>query len=505
MKKNVLLAILLVCNVLGVVAQRNPGIGDRIQIVNANTFELVTKGKSKVKKLIGQVQLKQDQTVLYCDSAYVFDETNYVEAYNNVRINHNDSVNFYGDILKYNGQKRTARLEKNVRMIDNDAVLTSNELDFDFNQNKASYFTGGKLVSGQSTLTSQTGHYYTNTKELYFKKDVKLKGEEFDMICDTLKYQTNTKIATFYGNTVITSATDTVYCKAGTYHTEKQNGILLKRAKIRSAENTLIADTILYDRKKKYSKALGHIVIVDTVNKTLVLGNVAELFGLKRNSYVTKDALALSMVDNDTLMIWADTIYTYQKSAENSRDILKAFYKVRIFKKDLQAVCDSLVYIKQDSAMTLYKQPVLWSDANQVSGDTLVFYLNNRKLDSVHVKNNSFMASKLNAQHYNQIKGKNMNAYFKNSKIDYIHVFGNGQSIYYAKEDSAYIGVNVIDCSEMKFMFEAGKIKSAQFVTQPDATFYPLNEMKPEELRLKGFKWLQKIKPKKRSLGNIKM
>lgn len=505
MNKYVLLTGVIILGFLETFAQNGFMSGGKIQILNANTFELVTKGKSRTKKLIGQVQLKQDNTLLYCDSAYLFDETDYVEAYNNVRINHNDSVDFYGDILRYNGQKRTARLENNVRMVDKGATLRCNELDFDFNQNKASYFTGGRLVSDQNTLTSRIGHYYTDSKELYFKKDVKLKGEEFDMVCDTLKYQTNTKVATFYGNTIITSATDTVYCQAGTYHTEKQSGVLLKRAKIRSAENTLIADTIIYDRKKKYSKALGNIIIADTVNKTLVLGNVAELFGLKKNSYVTKNALALSLVDNDTLMIWADTIYTYQKSMENSRDILKAFYKVRIFKKDLQAICDSLVYIKQDSAMTLYKQPVLWSDANQITGDTIQFYINNRKLDSMYIRNNSFVASKINALHYNQIKGKDMKAYFRESKIDYIQVYGNGQSIYYPKEDSAYIGVNVIDCSEMKFRFEAGKVKSAQFITQPDATFYPLNEMKPEQLRLKGFKWLYKSRPKRRSLNNIKM
>ncbi|MES2691248.1 MAG: OstA-like protein [Bacteroidota bacterium] len=505
MKKYVLLTGIVILSVLQSYGQNGLLSGGKIQVLNANTFELVTKGKSRIKKLIGQVQLKQDNTLLYCDSAYLFDETDYVEAYDNVRINHSDSVNFYGDILKYNGQKRTARLEKNVRMVDNGSTLTCNELDFDFNLNKASYFTGGKLISAQNTLTSRIGHYYTNSKELYFKKDVKLKGQEFDMVCDTLKYQTSTRIATFYGNTIITSETDTVYCQAGTYHTEKQSGILLKRAKIRSAENTLIADTIVYDRKKKYSKALGNIIILDTINKTLVLGNVAELFGLKKSSYVTKDALAFSLVDKDTLMIWADTIYTYQKSAENARDILKAFYKVRIYKKDLQAICDSMVYIKQDSAMTLYKQPVLWSDANQITGDTILFYINNRKLDSMYIRNNSFVASKINAAHYNQIKGKDMKAYFRESKIDYIQVYGNGQSIYYPQEDSAYIGVNVIDCSEMKFRFESGKIKSAQFITQPDAIFYPLNEMKPEQLKLKGFKWLYKLKPRRRSVNNIKM
>jgi lipopolysaccharide export system protein LptA len=479
--------------------------GRKVQIINANTLELVTRGDEKIRKLIGEVQLKQDNTTLYCDSAYLFDKTNYVEAYKNVRINHNDSVNFYGDILKYDGQKKLARLEQNVSMVDQSSTLTCNELDFDLNQNKASYYTHGRLVSGQNTLTSIIGHYYTSRKELYFKKNVVLLSPDFNMTCDTLKYNTITKVATFYGNTVIASASDTVYCKAGTYNTETQKGILKDRAKIRSEENTLIADTIIYDRKNKYSKALGNIVISDTINKTIVLGHIAELFGLSKRCYVTKDAVALGLVDQDTLTISADTIFTFQKGAENTKDVLKAYRKAKIYKSDLQAICDSLVYIRQDSAITLYHNPVLWSDVNQITGDTIIFYMNNRKLDSMDICNNSFVISREASAYYNQIKGRNMKAYFKDSKVDYIYVYGNGQSIYYAREDSAYLGVNVIDCSEMKFHFTAGKINAAQFITLPEATFYPLNELKPEELRLKGFKWMNKQRPARRKGLSIKM
>ena len=98
-----------------------------------------------------------------------------------------------------------------------------------------------------------------------------------------------------------------------------------------------------------------------------------------------------------------------------------------------------------------------------------------------------------------------MKAYFKEGKISYIQVYGNGQSIYYAKEDSAYIGVNVIDCSEMAFSFELGKINTAKFITQPDATFYPINEISPEELRLKGFAWRSQSKPRKQNIKTQKL
>jgi lipopolysaccharide export system protein LptA len=502
MKKYIflLLYITLLHSIQSVIAQ-----GNKIEVINANTFEIEMRGKSKVKKLIGDVKLKQDETILSCDSAYLFDETNFVEAYQNVNINHKDSLNFYGDILKYDGRKKLARLEKNVRMIDANSVLTTQELEFDLSKNKASYFSGGVLVSGQNELTSRYGYYYTTTKELYFKKDVKLVSPDFVMTTDTLKYHANTKLATFYSNTKIVSKEDTIYCEAGTYHTEKQTGVLLKRAKIRSAENTLIADTIIYDRKSKYAKALGDVVIIDTVNKTIILGDVSEMFGKEGRSYITSSPLVISIVDKDSMMIWADTIFTYQKRAKQPKDMLKAYRNVKIYKTDMQVICDSLVYLKTDSLMTLYHNPVLWSDMNQVTGDTILFYLNNRKLDSMDIRNNGFVISKETSRHYNQVKGRNMTAYFKEGKISFIQVYGNGQSIYFAKEDSSYIGVNVIDCSEMAFAFELGKIKTAKFITQPDANFYPLAELTPEELRLKGFVWRNKQKPTKQNLKTRKL
>ncbi len=242
--------------------QKGYAQGTKIQILNANTFELEQRGQFKVKKLIGSVGLKQDNTILYCDSAYLFDETNFVEAYNHVHIIHNDSVHFYGDILKYDGQKKIARLEKNVSMVDNQSSLISNELEFDLQQNKASYFNGGKLLSGASVLTSKAGYYFTATKELFFKRNVLLVNPEFTMTTDTLKYHTLSKIATFYSNTLIVSDADTIFCSSGTYSTDRQNGLLKNRVRIISKETTLVADTVIYDRKNKYSKALGNIILI---------------------------------------------------------------------------------------------------------------------------------------------------------------------------------------------------------------------------------------------------
>ncbi|MFN5883788.1 MAG: hypothetical protein ACK445_00490, partial [Bacteroidota bacterium] len=177
--------------------------------------------------------------------------------------------------------------------------------------------------------------------------------------------------------------------------------------------------------------------------------------------------------------------------------MIKAYYHTKVYKNDLQAVCDSMVYNTDDSVITLYNKPVLWSGLNQITADTILLFVRKQQLDSFYLNNNAFMVSRLAAKEFNQVKGKNMKGMFESNKMKYLRVYGNGQSIYYATEDSAALGVNVISCSEMEFSFKQNKIYRSNFITQPDAVFYPLNELKPEELRLKGFSWKQAQRPDK--------
>jgi lipopolysaccharide export system protein LptA len=489
-QKRYILVFILQCIVVFGFAQKTA----RVEIVSANSLEYDQRATGKVKKLIGNVQLKQEKTLLFCDSAYLFEETNYVEAYRNVRINHNDSVYLYGDMLKYNGNDKIARLEKNVRMNDKNMTLTCNELDFDMNANKANYTSGGKIVSTQNTLTSQVGYYFTNSKEFYYRKNVVLTNPDYTMTCDTLRYNTASRTSYFYGPTTIVSDSDRIYCENGWYNTEKEVAQFTKNAEITSKSSKLKADSIYYERKVQFGRANRNIELTDTTNKIVVYGDYAELIGKEKRSFVTLHAVAKKLLENDSMYLFADTIFSYQKT-EQQKQLVKAYYHAKVLKTDIQAVCDSLVYNNDDSTITLYHDPVMWSGQNQITSDTIVLFMNNNKLDSFDLDNNAFVISREGAKEYNQVKGKNMKGYVKENKISYIRVFGNGQSIYYANEDSAYIGVNVVNCSEMEFYFNNNRIDKGKFITSPDAIFYTLDEMKPEELRLKGFKWLNKRRP----------
>jgi lipopolysaccharide export system protein LptA len=482
---------------LPVVQPANAQGGSKVQILNADALVYDQARSGKVRKLIGNVQLRQDNTLLYCDSAYQHEATNFVEAFSNVRINHNDSVNVWGDHLRYDGNTRMARMERNVRMTDGGLILTCDELDFDLENNRSSYSTGGRLVSDNNLLTSRYGYYYSRTREVHFRRDVVLVNPDYTINCDTLKYNTVTRTAYFFGPTTITTRDERMYCELGQYNMVNEVARFSRNAEIITKGQVLKADSLYYEKKTGFGRAFRNIELVDTANKAVVYGDFGELDGRLKQNFVTRRAVAVRMMEGDSMYLFADTIYSYDKT-EHQEALVKAYRNAKIIKSDMQAVCDSLVYSYADSSVLLYKEPMLWSEQNQVTADTIIMYINNSRLDSFDLNSNAFVISKEASQQYNQVKGRNMKGRFDSSRIEYIRVFGNGQSIYYMKEDSGYIGVNVIDCSEMEFFFAGNKLSKGNWITKPDAVFYPLGELSPEELKLRGFHWHSYRRPGKK-------
>lgn len=470
----------------------------KVEIVFAQNFEGIKTYSGQLNKLIGQVQLKQNNTFMWCDSALLFDNENRVEAYGNVRINHNDSVNITGDYLNYNGNERQAFIKGNVVLTDKSIVLTTDQLDYNLNSGEAFFMNGGIIKSDLNTLTSVRGYYYTRVKQFYFNRNVVLTNPDYQMLCDTLLYQTMSKTAFFFGPTNIVGKSEKIYCENGWYDTNKDISQFSRNAKLLSDGKILSADSLFYNRKAKLGKAFKNISLYDSAQKIWIYGDYGQTNDITRVSFVTLNAYALKLMNKkDTLQMAADTFLLNQKLRKQSEKVI-AFRNVKLFKTDLQAICDSLVYESSDSTLTFYKSPVLWNGINQITADTMKFYMVNNSLDSFVFLNNAFVVSQEKGQHFNQVRGRDMNGRFDSSNIKQIYVLGNGQSIYYAKEDSVnYAGINVIDCSEMVFYLNKGKIEKAVFVKNADATLYPLDEQKPENLRLKGFKWLANVRPKK--------
>ncbi len=468
----------------------------QIEILGAE--ELVYDASiGKYQRCIGNVKFKQDQVYMDCDSAWFYEEINRIEAFGNIYIRQKDSFDLRGNYLEYNGDQRLAKVKEDVFLTDNKMVLRTQELEYDLNNKSAYYTNGGNIENEEDKLSSAIGTYYSRSKEFHFRKNVRLINPEYEMQSDTLIYNTASKMAYFHGPTYIFSEENTIFCNYGWYNTESNKSQFSKGAYIEGKENKLQADSMLYDRNSGYGEAFRNIWLSDTIEDVEIFGEYGQYWRFEKKTLITGSPIAVKFLDGDALYLKSDSMIDQTDTIGRH---LEAFHAVRVFKTDLQAKSDSMSYNFTDSTIRFYSDPILWNDSSQITGDTIVVLRGGDGFKSMKAFNNGFMIEKdINAK-YNQVKGKTINALLIGGKMDRILVDGNGQSVYYALDDSSanYSGVNDIVCGNMVlYMDSSSKVDNIHFLSQPKATFYPLEKFPTSKSRLAGFAWRSSERPKK--------
>jgi len=466
----------------------------KVYIEHADLLKLANENGTDVQVLMGNAILRQDSTYFYCDTASLY-ENNNLRAVGKVHISYSDSVHLYGDYLTYNGNSRIAVLDSNVRMIDKRATLFTDHLEYDRNQAVAYYYTGGRIVDKENVLTSKTGRYFTQTYDFLFRDSVVVVNPDYTVFSDTLRYNTETEIVYIEGPTNLYGREDHIYSEKGWYDTRINQAELSKNNQIVHLAQILKGDWIFYDQEKEYGKAMGNVWLKDTVQNIILEGGISEFYRGEKYSYITDSACAILVETYDSLYLHADSFILVLDSADQAK-LLFAYHRMKFFRNDLQGMCDSLVFRVQDSIIALLKNPVLWSEENQLTADSMWMYISDNRIDSMVLFNMAFIISRDSTESYNQIKGKQMRAYFRDNQLYRIKVQGNAETIYYVREeDYDLIGINKSVASNMVIMLEDRKVKKIYYLTQPEAILYPEKDLPEEDQFLRDFKWITGQRP----------
>ena len=470
----------------------------KIKLIKANDLKYNKKLGEGVQRLIGDVILKQDSTYLYCDSAHLNNATNSFRGFGHVRIKSSDTLNIYSELLDYNGNTKIAELHQQVRLVEPRATLFTEHLWYNRQTEIAWYETGGKIVDSINELTSVKGYYFTMKKEAYFKDSVVLINPDYRILTDTMLYHTETEIANFLGPTHINSDENHIYCERGWYDTKNNISEFSQKACITTKEQKLSADSIYYEREKDYGIARHHVQLFDTLQNVLLEGEYSEFMRNEGLAYITDRALAIMIEKKDSLFLHADTLFIYFDSLQNA-DLMKAYYHAKFFRKDLQGMCDSLIYNFADSTIFLYNRPVLWSDENQLTADTINIAMKNKQVDSLALINNAFIISMddtLSRSTFNQVKGKVMVGHFRENQMRKVNIFGNAESVFYVREENgALIGINKTSSSNMNIYLKDNDVKVITPVKDVNAYMYPPGQVPEEGKRLKDFIWIEGRRP----------
>lgn len=475
--------------------------------------------------LKGNVQFRHEDALMFCDSAYFYEKSNSLDAFGNVRFVQGDTLFGYGDVLYYDGNTKFARLRNHVKLVHINTILTTEQLNYDRKQDLAYYFTGGTIEDEVNTLTSTWGQYTPPNKQAVFKTNVRLTNENFTLTADTLKYNTESNIADLVGPTeIVYQGETTIFSTLGWYNTKTEESKLLQDAKIVHTEGkTLTGDTIFYNKAIGYGRVVNNMVMTDSVRKLTLTGNYGEMYEDGKRGYATDSALftdwsgedyiymhadslfteevpyrIYSLIERDSVLI--DSILTYQAPDTLWQDTTyqqaRAFYGVRVFKSDMQAVCDSLVYNFRDSVVTLFGKPICWNNDNQVSADLINIYMKDSTVDYAHGIGAAIAIKQESFTQFDQLSGKEIFAYIRDGEMKQIDVNGNAETVFYPREDDgSIIGVNKTQSSYVKIYLEDQKIHHIIFTAATSGNMYPLDSISPGDQRLSNFFWAEQERP----------
>jgi lipopolysaccharide export system protein LptA len=481
---------------------------DQVQFPGAN---ILFKNPEK------RVLLFHEGALIESDLAYFYAEDNFFKATGQVVFTQGDSLRMTCNSIEYDGKTKTALAKGNVNLKRPDMSLKTERLNLDRISNEAFYNTKGVIIDSVSTLTSNQGRYFMDQKKYRFISNVTIDNPKYNVNSDQLDYYTELNQAYLFGNSKIKGEAYTIECERGFYDLDRERGVFKKNATLYYDNKIIKGDSLYFESESDYAAATKNVSILDSLNNSIITGHYGEIFKAKDSAIITRRALAVNIIDKDSLFIHADTLVA---TGPEERRILRAFYDVRILKSDLRGRSDSL-YLDESIGLTkllnkpLSKQqeqvyteadrnannPVLWFDKSQMSGNQirLISDTKTNKLDSLKINGNVFIIEKdtLSEEGYQQIKGGRLDGTFVESKLDNVVIKKNTEMVYYLYNDKdlELIGINKTTCSALKMYFEEGQISDITFLVEPLGDVFPENELPFNDRTLKGFVWRKEERP----------
>ena len=482
------------------VAQEQDTVQRKKTRIHIEHYDVATFSKSMgdMQRLIGHVKMRHDSAYFFCDSAYFYEKTNNFNAFQNVHIIVNDSVEIFSDLLDYDGNTRFAEFHDNVRLRDDSTMLYTEYLTYDRNLHLASYPDSATTIRGDKTLKSHYGYYRDRLKEFSFFENVEVYSPKYQMYTDTLFYNTGIEKMWFQGPTTIINKENVLEGKHGYYLVNEDYVYLDQRPFMHNETQLMWSDSIFYDRNLGLAQAYSQVDMIDTSYKVIMRGDYVEMWEDQGFSFATDSAYAISYDGGDSLYIHGDTLFLhFDKQKEEAKKLI-ARRHVRFFKSDLQGKCDTLTYLMSDSTIRMRVAPILWAEDSQMSGTDIDIKIKESTVEWVLQKGNAFIISQDTIEGFNQIKGMDITSLFKDGDIHHVNVDGdNAETIYWIRDDDGgLIGIDVSKSETMVIEMKDNGVSRIKGFNGISETMYPEEDLNEDSRYLSGFKWHDEARPK---------
>ena len=241
----------------------------------------------------------------------------------------------------------------------------------------------------------------------------------------------------------------------------------------------------------------------DTLVDSTAITSMRDSLTISAADSTASDSTLVDTTMRDSMRIDSTTLER-PFPADSSYKMIKAYRNVRMYRSDTQLVCDSLVALNTDSIIRLYREPILWSESNQVTSDSMAIHTFNQNIRKAHFMGNPIMGVEIDTMYYNQVKGKEMIALFSDGKVYRNDVNGNAQTIYYLQDDENTTDVTAlmyIESAGISFYLDEGEIDKIAYKQNPEYVIYPMSMIPETQKRiLDNFEWHSDKRPTRNSM-----
>ncbi len=512
--------------------------------------------ENQLTALSNVVILQGDSIKSFADSLYYDGDSKLAKLYFDVVLQ-NDQKKIFTEYLIYDLDARIATFPDTCLLVNDDFKLSSLRANYNVGNELAFFYGEVTAIDPQFKLKTDSLMYDTELDRVYFIAPSFIEQDGRKIYCEDGFYDIQEKRAYFGQNPVYFDDSITARSKYMVYSGIDSTTLLTGDAIVQDSSSTASADLITIDEKSDdvtlegnaryvegerviegpkiiYNKASGDVKLegrstifkedgfiqgdtmqyYEEIDEGTIIGNpywkdTIENRSLEGGKFFYKEKqkyfravvaeerpVFKELIDGDTLYFSSDTIVSAEDA--DSLSYLEATRFVRIFKSDLQAVCDSLYYSERDSSFQLFGQPVVWSDTTQFTGDTIIIQLRNGAVSEIISKSRAYIITRDFADLFNQIRGKYIHAFLDSNKLQRMDVKGNAESIYFVKdEEDAYIGPIRTSCSQMRFYFVNDSLDHVRYYTENNSELVPMRLAGEPDKRLEGFKWHEESRPVK--------
>ncbi len=493
-----------VCLLLAMSAPRKrhrPKTDERIYLVHSDELKYDMYGSNPDAQIVkGRVHFLHKGGHLWCDSAYFFQESNSVKAFGHVRYKQGDTLSLTCEYADYDGQEQMVRARRRVVLRHRRQTLYTDSLDYDRIYKNAYFFEGGELVDGHDRLVADWGEYNTETRKSAFYYGVKMRTPRQTITTDTLFYDTRKSVAHVTGPSKILTQGNVIHTSNAYLNTRTDLSELFGRSTVVNKEKSITGDSLYHNNKSGYNEGFGNVIYIDRKNCNELHGNHVFYNETTGYGFATKKALMIDYSQKDTLYVHGDSlkIYTFNIKTDSVYRTVHGFDHVRAYRRDVQAVCDSLVFDSRDSCMTMYRDPIAWNSNRQILGEVIKIYMNDSTIRRAEVIGQALSVEQIDAKdHFNQVSSKRMDAFFTEGNLRLSVASGNVKSIYYVADDkdSSLTELNYLETDTLKMFLSPQRQLEKIWAPKSVATMYPITQVPPDKYRLPEFAWFDKVRP----------